>query len=220
MSDSVIPPSQGPTAKTGAGAAPVSANIRWDHARLTRAERFERLGTVGQTVWMTGLSGSGKSTIAGALERTLVERGTRAFRLDGDNLRYGLNRDLGFSPADRAENIRRIGEVAKLMAESGCVVIVSVISPYRADRDACRAMHELDAHGPLRFIEVYVDAPLAVCQGRDPKGLYRKAAAGEITGMTGVDAPYEPPTNPELVLKTAEMTVEACVGACVRVIGR
>lgn len=197
----------------------VSTNIRWDHAALSRAERFARLGCVGKTLWMTGLSGSGKSTIAVALERTLVERGVRAYRLDGDNLRYGLNRDLGFSPEHRVENIRRIGEVAKLMAESGCVVIVSVISPYRADRDACRAMHERDAQGPIEFVEVFVDTPLEVCEQRDPKGLYRKARAGEIKGMTGVDAPYEAPVKPELVLRTAEMDVEGCVGACVRVLG-
>ncbi|MBY0312500.1 MAG: adenylyl-sulfate kinase [Phycisphaerales bacterium] len=186
---------------------------------LTRAERFARLGCVGKTLWMTGLSGSGKSTVAAALERALVDRGVHAYRLDGDNLRHGLNRDLGFSPEHRSENIRRIGEVAKLMAESGCVVIVSVISPYRADRDACRAMHERDAQGSLGFIEVFVDAPLAVCEERDPKGLYRKARAGEITGMTGLDAPYEPPMKAELVLRTAELGVEACVGACVSALG-
>lgn len=194
----------------------VSTNIRWDHAALSRGERFERLGAAGKTLWMTGLSGSGKSTIAAALERELVLRGVRAFRLDGDNLRHGLNRDLGFSPADRAENIRRIGEVAKLLAESGCVAIVSAISPYRADRDQCRAMHEQDAGGPLGFVEVFVDAPLAVCRQRDPKGLYRKSAAGEITGLTGVDAPYESPTRPELVLRTAETSVAVCVEACIQ----
>jgi bifunctional enzyme CysN/CysC len=151
----------------------------------------------GATVWLTGLSGAGKSTVAEALERLLVESGRPAFRLDGDELRLGLNADLGFSEVDRIENVRRVGEVAALFAKAGLVAIVPVISPYRAGRDAARACH--DAAG-LSFVEVFVDTPLAVCEARDVKGLYAKARSGELTGLTGVDAPYEPPASPELVL--------------------
>jgi bifunctional enzyme CysN/CysC len=174
-----------------------SETFRW-HVGITPNERLELLGLdAGHTVWLTGLSGSGKSSVAVALERVLLEQGRPALVLDGDNLRHGLNRDLGLSPQDRAENVRRVGEVAKLFAGVGWVAIVPVISPYAADRDLVRARHDADA---IRFTEVHVDTPLAVCQQRDPKGLYAKAIAGEITGMTGMDAPYEPPAHPELRL--------------------
>jgi bifunctional enzyme CysN/CysC len=154
------------------------------------------------TLWFTGLSGSGKSTIANAVAERLLELGRPAYVLDGDNLRHGLNADLGFSAADRAENVRRVGEVARLMADAGLVVLVPVISPYRADRDRVREAHE--AAG-LRFVEVFVDTPLELCEQRDPKGLYAKARAGEVTGMTGIDDPYEPPPTPELVLTPAPL---------------
>jgi adenylyl-sulfate kinase len=157
----------------------------------------------GATVWFTGLSGSGKSTIANAVAERLLEIGRPAYVLDGDNLRHGLNADLGFSAADRAENVRRVGEVARLMADAGLVVLVPVISPYRADRDRVRTAH--DAAG-LRFVEIFVDTPLELCEQRDPKGLYAKARAGEVTGMTGIDDPYEPPLSPELVVTPAGLT--------------
>lgn len=184
-----------------------STNITWHEGDLSRDERWEGLGARGMTVWFTGLSGSGKSTIASALEQALVNKGVFAYRLDGDNVRHGLNANLGFSAEDRAENIRRIGEVAKLFAESGAVAITSFISPYRADRAMVRKLHE-DAG--LAFVEVFVDTPLEVCEGRDPKGLYKKARAGEITGFTGIDDPYEAPEG-GVVLKTTEMGVGACV---------
>jgi adenylylsulfate kinase len=184
------------------------ANLTWHEGRVTREERWRALGCRGGTVWLTGLSGSGKSTIAAALEAELVRRGISAYRLDGDNIRHGLNRDLGFSAADRAENIRRIAEVARLLAEAGCIVIASFISPYRTDREAARRLH---AEAGLTFIEVFIDAPTALCEQRDPKGLYRKARAGELAAFTGIDAPYEPPINPDLVLRTAELPVEASV---------
>ncbi len=163
----------------------------------------------------TGLSASGKSTIASALEQVLVANGVNSYRLDGDNVRFGLNKNLGFSAEDRAENIRRIGEVAKLFADSGCVSLTSFISPYRGDRDQCRELH---VEGKLPFIEIYVDTPLDVCESRDPKGLYKKARAGEIKGFTGIDAPYEEPTNPELVLKTADHSVDQCVQQCLELL--
>lgn len=159
-------------------------------------------------MWLTGLSGSGKSTIGVRLERDLVGKGRLAYRLDGDNIRHGLNRDLGFSAADRRENIRRVGEVARLFADAGVVAIVPVISPYRADRDQVRRLHE---EAGLAFLEVFVDAPLEVCEARDPKGLYAKARAGEITGFTGVDDPYEPPLTPELTIDTVLVEVDEAV---------
>jgi bifunctional enzyme CysN/CysC len=148
-------------------------------------------------VRFTGLSGSGKSTVAGEVERALVAAGRPAYLLDGDNLRHGLNADLGFSSADRSENIRRVGEVARLFADAGVVALVPVISPYRADRDRVRAIHQSVG---LRFVEVFVDTPIELCESRDPKGLYAKARAGEITGFTGIDDPYEPPPHPDLRL--------------------
>jgi bifunctional enzyme CysN/CysC len=162
--------------------------------------RHER-PSVGATVWLTGLSGSGKSTVAHEAERLLVASGRPAYVLDGDNLRHGLNGDLGFSAADRAENVRRVGHVARLFADAGVVALVPLISPYRADRDLVRAMHD---EAGLAFVEVHVDTPIEVCEQRDPKGLYAKARAGEITGFTGVDDPYEAPTSPELVLRPAD----------------
>lgn len=192
-----------------------STNIHWHEGDLSRDERFKALGVKGATLWFTGLSGSGKSTIASALEQVLVSNGVNSYRLDGDNVRHGLNKNLGFSAEDRAENIRRIGEVAKLFADSGCVALTSFISPYRADRDLCRTLHD---EGKLPFIEVYVDTPLDVCESRDPKGLYKKARAGEIKGFTGIDDPYEAPENPELVLKTADNSVEQCVQQCLELL--
>jgi bifunctional enzyme CysN/CysC len=191
---------------TGAGepataevqAAPQAAlveNITFHPSQLTREERWQALGTSGATIWMTGLSGSGKSTIASAVEHTLVSSGHPAFMLDGDNLRHGLNAGLGFSEADRAENVRRVGEVAKLLAEAGTVAIASLVSPFRAARDQVRAAHE---EAGIPFYEVFVDTPLEECERRDPKGLYAKARAGEITDLTGVGSPYEAPENPEL----------------------
>lgn len=191
---------------------PKPENIVWHEGLVTRAMREAKLGARGCTLWFTGLSGSGKSTIASALEADLVSRGVFAYRLDGDNVRHGLNAGLGFGPEDRAENIRRIAEVAKLFNDAGVVAITSFISPYRADRDRARALHE--AAG-LPFMEVFVDTPLEVCEARDPKGLYRKARAGEITGFTGIDDPYEPPERAEIVLKTAEMTVAEAVEVCI-----
>jgi bifunctional enzyme CysN/CysC len=168
-------------------------DIRWHTGAVGHADR----GAPGATVWLTGLSGSGKSTVAVEVERLLTARGVAAYRLDGDNLRHGLNADLGFTDADRTENIRRVGEVAKLFADAGIVALVPVISPFRADRARVRALH--DAAG-LPFLEVYVATPLAECERRDPKGLYAKARTGAVTAFTGVTAPYEPPEAPELTL--------------------
>ena len=171
-----------------------SVSVVWHPAAVGRSDRATR----GMTVWLTGLSASGKSTIAAELERRLVVAGRPAYLLDGDNLRHGLNADLGFSPSDRAENVRRVGEVAQLFADAGLVAIVSLISPYRADRDLVRARH---AAAGLDFVEVFVDTPVDVCEARDPKGMYARARAGEITGFTGVDDPYEVPVEPALVLR-------------------
>jgi adenylylsulfate kinase len=185
-----------------------STNVVWHEGDLTRQRRWEALACTGATVWFTGLSASGKSTIASAVECLLVERGIHCYRLDGDNIRLGLNKNLGFSAEDRAENIRRIGEVAKLFADSGSVALTSFISPYRADRDLVRKLHE-DAG--IAFVEVFVDTPIEVCEARDPKGLYKKARAGQIKGFTGIDDPYEPPHRPELTLRTAGRTIDECV---------
>ena len=171
----------------------------WHDHGLPRETRWTAAGLHGATVWLTGLSGSGKSTIAGEVERQLVERGIATYSLDGDNLRHGLNGDLGFSAADRVENVRRVAEVARLFADAGIVTLVPVISPYRAGRDHARRLHH-DAG--LAFLEVFVDAPLEVCEARDPKGLYARARAGEMKGFTGIDDPYEPPEHPDLVIAT------------------
>ncbi len=181
-----------------------ATNITWHEGDVTRDERQAHLGQKGLTVWMTGLSASGKSTIAVALEKVLLARGKHAYRLDGDNIRFGLNRNLGFSAEDRAENIRRIGEVAKLFSDAGIITITSFISPYRRDRDEVRKLHE-DAKLP--FLEVFVDCPLEEAERRDPKGLYKKARAGEMKGFTGIDDPYEPPQRPEVVLRTDRLSV-------------
>ena len=171
----------------------MAGNVVWHAGAVGAAER----PWVGATVWFTGFSGSGKSTVAAAVEQALVDRGRVAYLLDGDNLRHGLNGDLGFSEADRAENVRRAGEVACLFADAGMVAIVPLISPYVADRERVRRRHE---DGGLRFVEVFVDTPLQECERRDPKGLYKKARAGELRHFTGIDDPYEPPTAPELHL--------------------
>lgn len=176
-------------------------NIVWHASALSREQRFASLGATGAVVWFTGLSGSGKSTVAVEVERRLVLAGRPAVLLDGDNLRHGLNADLGFSDDDRRENIRRVGEVAVLFAEAGVVALVPLISPFREAREAVRA--KVEAAG-LRFVEVFVDTPIELCEQRDPKGLYAKARAGEIRDFTGIDSPYEAPTNPELVLTPAD----------------
>jgi adenylyl-sulfate kinase len=193
-----------------------SENVTWHAGAVTRADRERVTGGEGLTVWLTGLSGSGKSTIAVAAEALLLERDRHAYLLDGDNLRHGLNGNLGFSAEDRAENVRRVGEVAKLLADAGTVTLVSLVSPYVADRDRVRALHE--AAG-LRFVEVFVDTPLEECERRDPKGLYAKARAGELKGMTGIDDPYEPPASPELVVRPGEQTVEQAAAAVVSALG-
>ena len=183
-----------------------SPGVVW-HEGATREQRAQALGLAGATVWLTGLSGSGKSTIAVALEEHLLALGRPCYRLDGDNLRHGLNADLGFAEADRTENVRRVGEVARLFADAGIVALAPVISPYAAGRAAVRAAHERDG---LAFVEVYVDTPLDVCESRDPKGLYAKAREGTLTGMTGIDAPYEAPTAPDVHL-SGDVTVEEAV---------
>ncbi|MHC5115330.1 MAG: adenylyl-sulfate kinase [Planctomycetota bacterium] len=188
----------------------VATNITWHEGTVTRDERRKNLGQKGATVWFTGLSGSGKSTVAVALEQVLMQRGKHAYCLDGDNVRHGLNKNLGFSADDRAENIRRIGEVAKLFADSGMITIASFISPYREDRDAARKLHD---EAGLSFLEVYIDCPLEVAEERDPKGLYVKARAGEIKGFTGIDDPYEAPEQAELIVRTDQMSVAESVQA-------
>jgi len=185
-----------------------ATNITWHEGEITPEERHANLGQKGCTVWMTGLSGSGKSTVAVALEQVLLQRGKHAYRLDGDNIRHGLNKNLGFSAEDRAENIRRIGEVTKLFADAGIISITSFISPYAADRDTARKLHD-DAGLP--FFEVFVNCTLEEAENRDPKGLYKKARAGEIKGFTGIDDPYEEPKSPELLLPTHELSVEQSV---------
>ncbi len=174
-----------------------SPNVRWERATLTRSERCKALGFAGATVWLTGLPASGKSTIGRAVEERLVRAGRPAYLLDGDNLRHGLNGDLGFDEAARAENVRRTAHVARLLAECGAVALVSLVSPYAADREVAAALHAAEG---LDFIEVFVSTPLAQCEQRDPKGLYARARAGELTGLTGVGAPYEPPERPDVVV--------------------
>jgi adenylyl-sulfate kinase len=180
--------------------AAAARNLTWHHG-LDAARRTELLGLRGATVWLTGLSGSGKSTVAVLLERRLVESGRAAYLLDGDNLRHGLNRDLGFSDEDRVENVRRVGEVARLLADAGVVAVAPLISPFRAGRAEARTAHESVG---LPFLEVFVDTPIEECERRDPKGLYAKARRGELRGFTGVDSPYEAPEDPDLVLTPAD----------------
>ena len=188
----------------------VATNITWHEGEVTAEERRQNLGQRGATLWMTGLSASGKSTVAVALEQVLIQRGKHAYRLDGDNVRHGLNKNLGFSAEDRAENIRRIGEVAKLFADAGLIAITSFISPYRADREIAREVH---AEAGLPFVEVFVDCALDEAERRDPKGLYKKARAGEIKGFTGIDDPYEAPESAEIHLRTDRLSVAESVQA-------
>ena len=183
-----------------------ATNIIWHDGRITRQDREKLLGQKGITVWFTGLSGSGKSTIAHEVEHILFQRGLLAYVLDGDNIRHRLNKNLGFSPQDRHENIRRIGEVCKLMALSGVITMAAFISPYRSDRKTVR---ELLAPG--EFIEVFIDTPLEILEKRDPKGLYKKARKGEIIEFTGVSAPYEAPENPEIYINTHENNLKTCL---------
>lgn len=179
-----------------------ATNITWHEGHVSRQQREQLLRQKGCTIWFTGLSGSGKSTLAYTLEHALVQRGHLAYVLDGDNIRHGLNKNLGFSAEDREENIRRISEVAKLFADAGVITMTSFISPYRKDRDNARRLHE---QAGLPFIEVYLATPIEVCEQRDPKGLYKKARAGEIRNFTGIDDPYEPPLRPELTFNAAEI---------------
>jgi adenylylsulfate kinase len=188
------------------GERPRSANIVRAEGHVGPDDRRRVLGHGPATVWFTGLSGSGKSTLAFATERALLDRGVAAYVLDGDNVRFGLNRDLGFAPADRTENIRRIGEVCRLMHDAGLIVLTAFISPYQADRHQVRELHP-----PGGFLETYVDTPLEVCERRDVKGLYAKARAGQIPEFSGISAPYEPPGAPELTLHTDRDDLDACV---------
>lgn len=186
---------------TGAQLTPLattSTNVTWEDSALNRARRWDALGQHGATVWLTGLPASGKSTIAALVEKRLVDSGRFAYRLDGDNLRHGICGDLGFTREDRVENVWRVGQLAHLFADSGAVALVSLVSPYARCRERVRELHE---HDGLAFVEVFVDTPPLVCESRDPKGLYAKAQAGELHGLTGVDDPYEPPRAAELVLK-------------------
>jgi len=180
-----------------------ATNVTWHEGHVTREEREKLLSQKGVTIWFTGLSACGKSTIAFTLEHALVQRGHLAYCLDGDNIRMGLNKNLGFSAEDREENIRRIGEVAKLFADTGVVTMTSFISPYLKDRDLVRQLHD---ENKIPFVEVFVDTPIAVCEERDPKGLYKKARAGEIKGFTGIDDPYEAPNKPEIVIDTSKVS--------------
>jgi adenylylsulfate kinase len=179
-----------------------ATNIKWHHGKITKVDRVKLLNQKGVTIWLTGLSGSGKSTIAVELEHALIENRHQAYILDGDNIRHGLNKNLGFSHEDRTENIRRIGEVARLFTDASIITIAAFISPYREDRDAVRRLLN-----DGEFIEVYVECPLDVCEERDTKGLYKKARAGEVKDFTGISAPYEEPLNPELTIDSSKLTV-------------
>ena len=183
-----------------------SKNIVWHDSVVTKQQRRELNKHHSPVLWFTGLSGSGKSTITVALEKALFDRGIRSYRLDGDNIRHGLNNNLGFSPEDRKENIRRIGEVSKLLHDAGLITLTAFISPYREDRNKVRSIL-----AESEFIEIYVKCSLDSCEARDPKGLYQKARAGEIKGFTGIDAPYEEPESPELVINTEQQSVEQAV---------
>jgi adenylyl-sulfate kinase len=183
-----------------------SQNIFWNKGKVTAEQRAQQNGHAGCIVWLTGLSGSGKTTIATELERALFNRGKHAYVLDGDNMRHGLGSDLGFSPRDRKEHIRRAGEVAKLLADAGIICITAFISPYRSDRELARSIAPAGT-----FLEVYLNAPLDVCEQRDPKGLYAKARAGTIKDFTGISAPYEAPLKPEVELRTDQRGVHECV---------
>ncbi|MBF5052753.1 MAG: adenylyl-sulfate kinase [Pseudomonadota bacterium] len=190
------------------------AEVIWHQTHITKDDRAKQKNQVPKCIWLTGLSGSGKSTLANALEVALTEQGKHTYLLDGDNVRHGLNKNLGMSDEDRTENIRRVSEVAKLMVDAGLVVITAFISPFRADRDAARALFE-----DGEFVEVFADAPLEECEKRDPKGLYKKARAGEIKEFTGIDSPYEAPANAEVVINTAEHDIGECVRQLIEKIG-
>ncbi|MBG14040.1 MAG: adenylyl-sulfate kinase [Alcanivorax sp.] len=190
------------------------AEVIWHQTHITKDHRAKQKNQVPKCIWLTGLSGSGKSTLANALEVALTEQGKHTYLLDGDNVRHGLNKNLGMSDEDRTENIRRVSEVAKLMVDAGLVVITAFISPFRADRDAARALFE-----DGEFVEVFADAPLEECEKRDPKGLYKKARAGEIKEFTGIDSPYEAPANAEVVINTAEHDIGECVRQLIEKIG-
>jgi len=185
---------------------PISSNVVWHHATVTRARREQQNNHRGAILWFTGLSGAGKSTLAHAVEEELHQMGCRTFVLDGDNVRHGLCGDLGFSNEDRIENIRRVGEVAKLFMEAGIIVLTAFISPFRSDRERVRGMVE---HGD--FIEIYCDSSIEVCETRDVKGLYKKARAGQIAEFTGISSPYEVPENPEITVRTGTVELEVCV---------
>jgi adenylylsulfate kinase len=187
-----------------------ATNVHWHDGEISLTDRNTLLGQKGATLWFTGLSGSGKSTVAVALEQELFKRGKLSYRLDGDNIRLGINKNLGFSAEDRTENIRRIGEIAKLFVDCGILSLSSFISPYREDRDTVRELHD---SSKMTFIEVFVDCSLDVAESRDPKGLYKKARAGEIKNFTGIDDPYEEPLGAEIHLKTDQMTLEEEVNA-------
>lgn len=193
-----------------------ATNVHWHEGDITRDHRAKLLGHRGATIWFTGLSGSGKSTVAVELEGVLSERGVLAYRLDGDNVRMGINKNLGFSAEDRTENIRRIGEVAKLFADSGVIALSSFISPYVADRDAVRELH---AAAGIDFIEVFVDCSLEAAESRDPKGLYKKARAGEIKNFTGIDDPYEAPPSAEIHLHSDAQTLDEEVAQILKELG-
>ncbi|HVP10049.1 MAG TPA: adenylyl-sulfate kinase [Phycisphaerae bacterium] len=185
-----------------------ATNVVWHEGHVERVKRERLLKQKGCTIWLTGLPSSGKSTIAFSLEHLLIQQGRLAYVLDGDNIRHGLNKNLGFSAEDRAENIRRIGEVAKLFADAGLMTVTSFVSPYRADRDLVRKLHD---EAKIPFVEVFIDTPVATCEERDPKGFYKKAREGKIAQFTGVSDPYEPPLKPELVLKNGELKLEEVV---------
>ena len=192
-----------------------ATNVHWHEGDITRDHRAKLVGHKGATLWFTGLSGSGKSTVAVELEGTLHEMGILSYRLDGDNVRMGINKNLGFSAEDRTENIRRIGEVAKLFVDSSVIALSSFISPYRADRDQVRALHE---EAGMDFIEIFVDCSLEAAEARDPKGLYKKARAGEIKNFTGIDDPYEAPEKPEIHLHSDQQTLEEEVNVIMSVL--
>ena len=192
-----------------------ATNVHWHEGDISREHRGKLLGQKGATLWFTGLSGSGKSTVAVALERALYEAGRLSYRLDGDNVRLGINKNLGFSAEDRTENIRRIGEIAKLFVDTGVIALSSFVSPYRGDRDTVRQLHE---EAGMDCIEVFVDVPLDVAESRDPKGLYKKARAGEIKNFTGIDDPYEAPLNAEVILNSHEMSLQEEVDTLLNVL--
>ncbi len=188
--------------------------VVWHPGQVSGEERARLMRQQPATLWLTGLSGAGKSTIACALERRLLDSGHAAIVLDGDNVRHGLNRDLGFSPRDRAENIRRIAEVARLLNDAGLIVVTAFISPYREDREMAR-----NIIGSTEFMEIHINTPVTVCEGRDPKGLYRLARAGELPAFTGVSAPYEPPLNPVCSINTTSLDIDACVDLLMGLLG-